>query len=358
MSLSGTLGSFALPDVLRLLANTGKTGLLSVETERGRGTLAFVDGKLAQCVSPWSGHIDAGAVVLFEMLCAEDGAFNFDGDVSTSELGGDHLELEEVLVTAEGYRREWEEILRVVPSTDSYVALVADQQEDTVTLSSSQWRAVVALSGGASVSELGARLGLGELPTGRMVRDLLKLGVAAIELVENPTVISDAYSSSTAYSLADNYAASEDEYQGFADSWSDDPPSWSDEPPAVLNHREFDDVLTPFGTEPVSEEFPEEDPRGGLFSGDTFAELEANLRESNFGATPGPEQGLVADLQDSNQLARQLANLSPRAAAAVAAVAESTGNAEGEEAFGPVIDDGDDSINRGLLLKFLSNIKE
>ena len=61
------------------------------------------------------------------------------------------------------------------------------------------------------------------------------------------------------------------------------------------------------------------------------------------------------DPTDAAEIARQLANLSPRAAKAVAAAAKATTMAEREAALAQV-DETEDSINRELLLKFLGSV--
>ena len=60
-------------------------------------------------------------------------------------------------------------------------------------------------------------------------------------------------------------------------------------------------------------------------------------------------------MADAAEIARQLANLSPKAAKAVAAAAKATTTEEREAALAEV-DDTEDPINRGLLLKFLGSV--
>lgn len=69
------------------------------------------------------------------------------------------------------------------------------------------------------------------------------------------------------------------------------------------------------------------------------------------GAFPG-----LAGLADE-ELARQLATLSPEAADAVRAAAEAATDEEREAALDDVAGEDDQPINRGLLLKFLSSVK-
>ena len=46
MALQGTLDTFALADLVQLLASTQKTGELMIEGDRGSGRLWFLDGAL------------------------------------------------------------------------------------------------------------------------------------------------------------------------------------------------------------------------------------------------------------------------------------------------------------------------
>ncbi len=62
-----------------------------------------------------------------------------------------------------------------------------------------------------------------------------------------------------------------------------------------------------------------------------------------------------ASPNDAAEIARQLANLSPKAAKAVAAAAKATTQEEREAALAEV-DESEDPINRDLLLKFLGSV--
>ena len=121
MALQGTLDTFSLPDVLRLLATTSKTGRLRIEGDRGRGSVWLTDG----------GVVDADAdrtldgtpldEVVFELLRFESGSFAFDGDDTASEAG-DPEDVEALLRRADGLLSEWGELEAVVPSLEEAFA--------------------------------------------------------------------------------------------------------------------------------------------------------------------------------------------------------------------------------------------
>jgi hypothetical protein len=60
---------------------------------------------------------------------------------------------------------------------------------------------------------------------------------------------------------------------------------------------------------------------------------------------------------EADEVAKQLASLSPKAARAVAAAAKAATDEERDAALAEAAEEDDEPINRGLLLKFLSSVK-
>ena len=79
---------------------------------------------------------------------------------------------------------------------------------------------------------------------------------------------------------------------------------------------------------------------------------------SGFGSPLPPADGqFLAGGGDAAEVARQLSNLSPAAARAVAAAAKATTDEEREAALAAVSQDGEEPIDRELLLRFLASVK-
>jgi hypothetical protein len=94
--------------------------------------------------------------------------------------------------------------------------------------------------------------------------------------------------------------------------------------------------------------------QGGAPSYDKPDEPDADLAA----AFPGLANRSVPSTIDGDdaEVAKQLASLSPRAASAIRAAAEADPD-EGGEADAGESEGGDQPLNRGLLLKFLSSVK-
>lgn len=177
--LQGTLDTFALPDVLRLLASTAKTGHLSVDGSRGAGSIWFLDGAVVGAEVTTAGRIAGPTIVLFELLRFPDGSFSFDADVTTSDAGAP-AEVEPLLTEAEELLVEWQAIEAVVPSLDAWVDLAPELPRPTVAVTADQWRLVVAVGGGATVRTLGDAFEQGELAISRSVKALVESGLVTI----------------------------------------------------------------------------------------------------------------------------------------------------------------------------------
>ena len=197
MSLQGTLDTFALPDVLRLLASTAKTGYLRLDGSRGSGGLWFDAGRVAAAAPPRPDRpappVAPGAEALFELLRAGDGSFVFEAGTA-SPIEGPTGDVASLLGEAEVLLEEWREVEAVVPSLACSVALRPDLDAPSVSISADRWRSLVAVAGGSDVEDVRAALGLGELSASRTVKELVEAGLVDVgpAPVVLPAVVVDA----------------------------------------------------------------------------------------------------------------------------------------------------------------------
>lgn len=178
MALQGTLDTFALPDVLRLLANTSKSGRLLVQGDDGNGSLYLDSGAIVGGETTFA-PTDEGHEVLFELLRLGDGSFLFDPADTTNDPG-EPAEVEAVIEAAESSHAEWLDLSTVVPSLDVGVALADDLPDDSATVDRDRWKLIVGIGSGTTVRALGDDLELRELPILRSVRGLVDDGLAVI----------------------------------------------------------------------------------------------------------------------------------------------------------------------------------
>ncbi|HEY7073046.1 MAG TPA: DUF4388 domain-containing protein [Acidimicrobiales bacterium] len=177
--MQGTLDTFSLPDVLRLLATTAKTGCLRIDGDRGQGSVWLDGGGVVDAAADRAVDGTPKDEVIFELLRFDKGTFAFDAD-DKAPRGGRSDGVEDILRRATSLLREWNELEAVVPSLAHQVTLASDLSADEVTIDADRWKTVVAVASGRTVGELAKELRLTELGVSRVVRDLVDLGVADV----------------------------------------------------------------------------------------------------------------------------------------------------------------------------------
>ena len=160
VALQGTLETFSVPEVLRLLSGTGKTGLLALEGDRGAGNVWLPTGARPGPVRPRADrHIDA---VLFDLLRFADGEFVFEPDAEADDADR-RMSRSKRRSSGPSAAEEWREIESVVPvARTSACAWSSELGDDSVTVTAEQWRSLVAIGGGTTAAGLGVHHRLGE----------------------------------------------------------------------------------------------------------------------------------------------------------------------------------------------------
>jgi hypothetical protein len=184
VALQGTLDSFALADVLRLLASTKKTGRLRVEGPREGGSLWFVDG---QIVSGETADSDqkSPAYALFDLQRLQVERFEFvPGDAPPE--AGDPVEVDTVIVDADERMRYWLELTAVVPSLDRRITLADELPTDTIQVDRDRWRLLTVVAGGTSVRRVGEELGFDEFEVSASIKEMIEAGLIELGEEVNP----------------------------------------------------------------------------------------------------------------------------------------------------------------------------
>ena len=176
MSLQGTLDTFALTDVLALLAGTKKRGELRVTGNTLSGSVWLDGGQLVGAEVPRSPTlVDA----VFELLRLEEGAFSFEQD-SPPRIPMPPQSVGDVLADAEERIIEWRDIASVVPSLNVVVMLTPDPPGPTITLDVAQWRMLTGVADGRPLADVAHQFLLGEFEACRTVKQLVEMGLGTV----------------------------------------------------------------------------------------------------------------------------------------------------------------------------------
>lgn len=334
MSLHGTLETFALPDVLALLAATKKSGELRVVGGSVDGRVWFDGGQVvATDVGSSTAFVDA----VFDLLRLTAGKFSFDADRQPASAS-DPVPIDAILGEAQARLDEWRSIEAVVPSLRHSLRLVSEVRDPHVMVSGDQWRALVAIASSASVADAMERLALGEFGTCRMVKDLVEAGLVA---VGEPVAPAAAQKKPAAATVAEAPVAEAPEPVP-AETEPEAPAAAPEKAEAATPSKP---KITPVTPSPAGSAAMDDDgaPPAKPAKVKAAKSTSAAAAEAAEPApkSPAPEKPAAAPVE---------VEAAPETVAAEgpaeAVVASSTGEAEGDE-----------PINRGLLLKFLSSVR-
>jgi hypothetical protein len=179
VALQGDLQSFALTDVLRLLAGTAKSGRLAVTGDDRTGDLWLDGGRIVGGGASSAPHATDVVDVVFELLRFDGGSFAFLDDEQAPEASGP-TEVDDAITRAEALLQEWAEVEAVVPSMDGWVTFAPEIDGDHTTVSAEQWRVLAALGAGLTVRDLGAHFEQTDLVASRQVKGLVEAGLVSL----------------------------------------------------------------------------------------------------------------------------------------------------------------------------------
>ncbi len=176
MTLRGEIEAFPLETVVQLIHSTSKTGQLEVRGNDGNdsfgGTLGFDGGRLVAAIS----GDDVGEPALGAVFAVSKGAFEFIPwtDAPAANLAGD---LDQLLDKAVEERDRIVAIRAVIPNDRSRFRL-SERAADkgNITLSSDQWRTLLAVNGDRDVSGVAEHLKAGALVTRASLAALVEAG--------------------------------------------------------------------------------------------------------------------------------------------------------------------------------------
>lgn len=365
MSLHGTLETFALPDVLALLAATKKTGELRVVGGKTDGRVWFdAGGVVGAEVGRAAGYVDA----VFELLRLESGKFSFDADKSSPAPGAPGA-VDALLTEAQARLEEWRSIEAVVPSVACGVSLASEVDDPHVMVTGGQWRALVGVASAGTVSTLIDHLGAGEFETCRTLKGLVEAGL--VRVGEAPAVAPEPVAAQQ--EAPEPQPEPEPEVVAEVVAEAPEPEVVAEAPEPAPEPEAVEVRIEALVVEP--EPTPARNKIQALTStpAASAAALEAELASDARG-----DAAAVPSTGEADELVRQVAafeSASAESAPVPAPAAESTlapspePEAEPKPEPAPVAEapaaeatpdapaEGEEPINRGLLLKFLSSVR-
>ena len=225
MALTGTLESIPLPEVLRMLSRSRKSGCLRVDAGGLQGKIYLSDGWLTYATTRRDQDLradllSAGMVdeagwkyverrergiaevltegneqedltqfiseqitdVLFRLSRPGHGTFDFGEDVGPHYPTEQQINIEVCLDEAEKRIAQWRLIEEVIPGVNFRLRMVQELPEEAreVTITVDTWRLLSALNGQGTVEEVASRLGTTDFKIAQVMAQMVRQGLLEV----------------------------------------------------------------------------------------------------------------------------------------------------------------------------------
>lgn len=226
MALTGNIEIFPLPEILRLLARSGKSGCLRVDTGEAGGRIYLRDGSMILATVSSDGEVldqfAASGVVDLDRLAGREtvdlsaaisdgktpeelsdavrehiieslyrirrpgrGSFEFLVDTDSRFRTGQEFDVEALVADSDRRAGDWADIERTIEDLDAPVRMALELSVTEVAVNAPTWRVLAVMEGGATIREIARHLGTTEFRAAREVAGLIRS--ALVEAV--PTVL-------------------------------------------------------------------------------------------------------------------------------------------------------------------------
>ncbi len=178
MALQGSLSELSLPDVIQLVAVSGKTGAFHVKRGDVEGEIFLTNGQITDARV---GEL-RGEHAVYEMAIWSEGDFVFEPGVISAEMT---VRKSNANLMMEAARRmdEWRVLSRKIPSLDLVpVFPKRDRHQDQVTLSPQEWILVTRIDGTSSIEEIARSLRWAAFDVSKLLFGMVTSGL--VELVQ------------------------------------------------------------------------------------------------------------------------------------------------------------------------------
>ncbi len=176
MALQGSLAELSLPDVIQLVAVSGKTGAFHLERGDETGVIYLHEGRI---VDATVGEL-VGEHAVYEMAIWSDGEFVFTPGEAPPQVS---IQKSNANLMMEAARRldEWRVLSRKIPSLD-LVPFFPEREanRDQVTLSPQEWVLVTRINGDRSIEEIARILRWSAFDVSKLLFGMITSGLVGL----------------------------------------------------------------------------------------------------------------------------------------------------------------------------------
>lgn len=175
MAFQGSLSELPLPDILQLVAVSGKTGSFSIENDRDTGQIYLSEG---QIVHAQAGRL-SGEEAIYELAIWPRGEFVFQpGEISVPTS----IQKSNTSLLMEAARRmdEWRLLAKRIPSTSLVPVFTEEGGKTTVSLNPQEWAVVRKMDERRTIDEIAEALDSSPFEISKVVYGLIGNGLVGL----------------------------------------------------------------------------------------------------------------------------------------------------------------------------------
>jgi len=175
LAFQGSLRELPLPDVIQLVAVSGKTGAFALKHGAETGRIFLRRGQIV--------HATAGSLVgeqaVYELARWSEGDFNFTPDAE-SEVVSIEKSNTNLLMEAARQIDEWKILSKKIGSTRMIPVFAPQASRVSVSFTPPEWSVITKVDERRTIDEIAAGLGLGAFEVCKVIYGLLTSGVLAL----------------------------------------------------------------------------------------------------------------------------------------------------------------------------------
>jgi CheY-like chemotaxis protein/predicted transcriptional regulator len=180
-AVSGSLSELYFPETMQLIMAYGKTGVLNLQDGDREGKVYLKNGNVAHATF----KDFEGNEAFYNLALWKSGHFSFQvGEKppkTTIKMSGTNL-----LIEATRRLDEWNMISSKIPNFDVVPARVALSEAESIRLTRDDWQILLQMDGRRSIRQIAERLEMDLFETGRIVFNLLTVGVVSLDIAPKP----------------------------------------------------------------------------------------------------------------------------------------------------------------------------
>ncbi len=169
MSFQGSLAELHLPDILQLVAASGKTGAFRLTQDASVGSVYLKEGRIVHAAL----GDEQGEDALYTLATWNDGEFVFTpGEATETET----VTRSNTSLLMEAARRidEWRVLRQKIPSVDMVPEFVVEQNKATpINLNTSEWLLLSRIDGARSVRAIASAAGMSVFDAAKILYGLV-----------------------------------------------------------------------------------------------------------------------------------------------------------------------------------------